>query len=117
MVILFSHRDDMLRTWNIGSPPTVGRLAVGYNVLEMQPSAATAESDQQLARMPNAYEVCGLLGLKLRLPDDTEAISNGSLPTPLSDFQGLRRSLPALPHSTSESPSGSHGFKYGPLRH
>ncbi|CDM37963.1 hypothetical protein DTO013E5_8267 [Penicillium roqueforti] len=75
VVILFSRRDDMLHTWNFGTPPTVGRLTVGYTVLAMQPSAATAESGQQLARMSNAYEVCGVLGLKIRLPDHTEAIT------------------------------------------
>lgn len=75
VVILFSHKEDMLHTWNFGTPPTVGRLTVGYKVLAAQPSAATAESGQKVARMPNAYEVCGVLGLKLQLPDQTEAIT------------------------------------------
>lgn len=75
VVILFGRKEDMLHTWNVGTPTTVGRLTVGYTILAAQPSAAAAESRQQVARTPHAYQVCGVLGLKLQLPDQTEAIT------------------------------------------
>ena len=74
-LVLFKTEQNMLNAWNNGIPTTIGGIPVGYMVMNSEPSAAPLQPNNAVSSAPDNGRPTSALGLKIRLPDGTEAIT------------------------------------------
>lgn len=74
-VVLFKNKGEMIEAMNKPCPSDLGGLQVGYDVINIEPSAETAQSGHSVANLPDSFNCRGNLGLKIRLPDGADAIT------------------------------------------
>jgi hypothetical protein len=74
-VFLFKTKKDLISSWGEGAPDTIGGLPVGYLTLDDSPTKASLVSGASLADSIDRYTPNSQLGLKIKLLDNTVAIT------------------------------------------
>lgn len=75
LVILLPSLTDIEDTYRGDWVTEVAGLRVIYDVLTIQTTAETLSSGMEVAKSPNSVNGAGCLGLKLRMTDESEAIT------------------------------------------
>lgn len=75
ILILFPDKKSLEDCWAKGTPDEVGNLRVGYILTSFCATANVIESGQAVSNAPATFTHQAALGLRLRLPGGTEAIT------------------------------------------